>query len=682
VTYAPEHLVGPWSAAPAPAPLAAEASPGPLAVPVPLAHESPEASLRRLSADDGTAGFGEAPAAPPTGDLWVPGAERVQGPKSGGSYVDAPWRFVFHTIEGEPSADGFRRLVAGHTNPPHLWAMPSADLLLQTIPLNKSAYALARPGSNQTNRLHAVQVELWGFAAKMGQVPPEVLDWLACRVLAPVARLVPIDLTVARQPTLGERCYGRTSPCRMSAQDWLAFTGVCGHKDVPDNDHWDPGNLDLPGIAVRARAIVAPAPAQPAQPAQPTPAPAAPSWWALPDYVKRAFGGESLHDGPDFASEREDEDHGPGGYETGYPMGYEAETGYATTGLAPGGYENEAGEYGLNGFEGETPVEKARATIVAQTRRWGTDEDAIMTSLRALTPAQMAELAQDSTAIDALNSELSGPDKAAAGAELARGRVGSMGQADVSAVTAAPARYRVGTLAAAHGRDVLLQHQAAVDATGIGTVHGTHCPAPPPRGAQSSDCTVYVKQVLERAFAAGGQTPAWTKVWATALRTSAPDGIKGTELMKALQAELGWEALFWGADPRNPADGQPDHPVAYKAAKAGEYYGIRLLVANAVVGYRRTAAGAAADLGGIERLRRLPFGVLTTIGGVHMAMIINGSVYEVHWDKPATDRNAVEATPLESFGTRLVRLPRGDFNYATGAIAAPPGDIGLAWRTP
>jgi hypothetical protein len=671
VTYAPEHLVGPWSAAPAPAPSAVEASPGPLAVPVPLAHESPEASLRRLSADEGTAGFGEAPAAPPVGDLWVPGAERVRGPKSGGSYLDAPWRFVFHTIEGEPSADGFRRLVARHTNPPHLWAMPSADLLLQTIPLNKSAYALARPGIIQTNRLHAVQVELWGFAAKMGQVSSEVLDWLAHRVLAPVARLVPIDLTVVRKPTLGERCYGKTSPCRMSAQDWQAFTGVCGHKDVPDNDHWDPGNLDLPGIA--ARAIVAPAPA---------PAPAAPSWWGLPDYAKRVFSGESLHDGPDFVAERETEDYGPGGYETGYPMGYEAEAGYATTGFAPDGYEDEADEYELPDFEGETPVEKARATIVAQTRRWGTDEAAIMTSLGALTPAQMAELAQDGTAIDALNSELSGSDKAAAAAQLARGRVGSMGQADVSAVIAAPARYSVGTLGAAHGRDVLLRHQAAVDATGTGTVHGTHCPAPPPSGAQRSDCTVYVKQVLERSFAAGGQAPAWTAVWATALRTSGPGGVKGTELMKALQAEIGWEALFWGADPRHPADGQADHPHAYRRAREGEYYGIRLLVANAVVGYRCTAAGAAPDLGGIERVRRLPFGVLTTLGGVHMALIINGSVYEVHWAKPATDRNAVEATPLESFGKALVHLSRGNFNYATGAIAAPPGDIGLAWRTP
>ena len=50
-----------------------------------------------------------------TGGLWLPGAERVRNARSaGGSYIGVPWRFVFHTIEGEPSADGFRALAARH----------------------------------------------------------------------------------------------------------------------------------------------------------------------------------------------------------------------------------------------------------------------------------------------------------------------------------------------------------------------------------------------------------------------------------------------------------------------------------------------------------------------------------------------------------------------------------------
>ncbi|WP_210481595.1 peptidoglycan-binding domain-containing protein [Naasia sp. SYSU D00948] len=194
--------------------------------------------------------------------LWVPGAERVSNPRSrGGTYVGGPWRFVFHTIEGRPSPAGFRALAARHRQPPHLWAMPQADLLLQTIPLNRSAYALARPGTVQTNRRQAVQVELWGFAKDMASAPSDVLDWLARRLLAPVARLVPLNLGDVRPPGT-ERCYGLHSPCRMSPAQWRDFAGVCGHKDVPDNAHWDPGGLDMAGIASRARALLAAGPTQ------------------------------------------------------------------------------------------------------------------------------------------------------------------------------------------------------------------------------------------------------------------------------------------------------------------------------------------------------------------------------------------------------------------------------------
>ncbi|HSK91338.1 MAG TPA: D-Ala-D-Ala carboxypeptidase family metallohydrolase [Euzebyales bacterium] len=189
-----------------------------------------------------------------TSDLWVPGAERMPT-KSGGTYLSAPWRFVFHTIEGEPSAAGFRSLAARHGNPPHLWAMPSADLLLQTVPLNRSAYALARPGATQTNRLRAVQVEVWGYAGKMASASQATLDWLADRVLTPVAGMVPINLDNVRPPG-GEYCYGTTSSCRMSAAEWTRFDGVCGHKDAPDNSHWDPGGLNMAAIAARAKARI------------------------------------------------------------------------------------------------------------------------------------------------------------------------------------------------------------------------------------------------------------------------------------------------------------------------------------------------------------------------------------------------------------------------------------------
>ncbi|NAZ88536.1 hypothetical protein GTR00_20940, partial [Kineococcus sp. T90] len=220
---------------------------------------------------------------PPAGPLWLPGAERVGNARSaGGGYLPSPWRVVFHTVEAEDGMERFRTRAAEHRNPPHLWAMPSADLVLQTVPLDRSAYALARPGALHTNRLHAVQVELWGFAAKTGETPPEVLEWLARRVLAPVARLVPLDLREVR-PTAGVTAYGVRSATRMSPREWEGFGGVCGHQHVPDNSHWDPGRLDLAAIAGRARALLGAGP---------------------------AAGADELsldHDGPGFAAEAEDE---------------------------------------------------------------------------------------------------------------------------------------------------------------------------------------------------------------------------------------------------------------------------------------------------------------------------------------------------------------------------------------
>jgi hypothetical protein len=202
---------------------------------------------------------GAAPAGPrlATG-VWVPGAERVANARSRGlPYVAGPWRFVFHTIEGEPSARNFRRAAGRHPNPPHLWAMPSADLLLQTVPLDRASWALARPsGTVHTNRMHAIQVELWGRARDMSSAPETVIDWLARRLLAPVADLVPINLRNVRG-TSGSECYGRRSPCRMTVEEWRTFDGVCGHQHVPNNSHWDPGLLDLHAIASRARALLA-----------------------------------------------------------------------------------------------------------------------------------------------------------------------------------------------------------------------------------------------------------------------------------------------------------------------------------------------------------------------------------------------------------------------------------------
>ena len=147
--------------------------------------------------------------------------------------------------------------------------------------------------------------------------------------------------------------------------------------------------------------------------------------------------------------------------------------------------------------------------------------------------------------------------------------------------------------------------------------------------------------------------------------------LKGTEVLKALQSESGWEGVFWAPDPRNPKDRSAEHPVAYKRARQkGVYYGIAVQQQKSVVEYRRTDPVSKQNLEGIDRLRRLQFGVIATRGGKHMALILNGNVYEVHWDYAASDPNTIESTPLESFG------------WDSGVVVAPKGDLERAWITP
>ena len=44
---------------------------------------------------------------------------------------------------------------------------------------------------------------------------------------------------------LGNEAYGNGSATRMSSNEWEEFNGWCGHQNVPENLHWDPGIIDI-----------------------------------------------------------------------------------------------------------------------------------------------------------------------------------------------------------------------------------------------------------------------------------------------------------------------------------------------------------------------------------------------------------------------------------------------------
>jgi Domain of unknown function (DUF4157) len=241
------------------------------------------------------------------------------------------------------------------------------------------------------------------------------------------------------------------------------------------------------------------------------------------------------------------------------------------------------------------------------------------------------------------------------------------GLPELRATTAAPAAHTLGEVGAATARSMMLEHQASIAAKGTGLYQGNQLAGAAPAGVSKEDCTTYVLEVLGKAFAAKGRTADWNAVVAEATRTSGAK-FKGTELMRALESKAGWKGVFWAPDPRNPEDSTPEHPSAYrKVQERGTYYGIDVERGASVVDYRRTSPRKQENTGNLDKLRRIPLGVIAARGGTHMTLILNGQVYEVHWDRPATDPNVIEATPLEKW------------EWQSGAVVVPPGDYAAAF---
>lgn len=200
--------------------------------------------------------------------IWLPTAERIANPFSnGGTYVDdpeVPWRFVAHTVQGEPrTIAAARSMIADHDNPPHLWYMPRHRWLAQTVRLDRSARALLQPdapGSLKTNKMKAIQLEIFGYAEDTPRWPAAWWRSIGEDVLVPLIKAgFDIDLRQVAATT-GNDGYGVRGKVRMTWTAWLHFGGVCCHANVPGNSHWDIGKGDLWAIANAANEVLNPAP--------------------------------------------------------------------------------------------------------------------------------------------------------------------------------------------------------------------------------------------------------------------------------------------------------------------------------------------------------------------------------------------------------------------------------------
>lgn len=216
---------------------------------------------------------------------WLDGWRRVDNPRTGGGTYDPenegyPWRIVLHTIEGRNIPN-----TAAHQYPPQLWYNPATREKIQTIPLDRSGFALYQSASAPyyTNRARAIQVELVGFAAEAGAWPDSHLVNIAQDVVVPVVEWVRnvggnIDLSDPAVPLPGAipNSARENAPQRLHPDVW-AFgpIGLCSHRHVPmGDDHWDTGALDTRRIRDLAVELLGGL-----NPGNVTPGPSQPSPW-------------------------------------------------------------------------------------------------------------------------------------------------------------------------------------------------------------------------------------------------------------------------------------------------------------------------------------------------------------------------------------------------------------------
>lgn len=189
-----------------------------------------------------------------------------------GSYTSGPWKLVVHTTEVDADP---RNWVGNFQDPSHVLASYEHGVILQLLSFDRAGKALSNlPGGVETNRDSCIQIEVNGHADDAGNWSDAKLRWLGADVIAPIVRWVrsqggDIDLTDVPAPGPHGGSARVDAVQRMSFARWDSFNGVCGHRHVPENEHYDPDQLDLVKVCGYAAAALGP----PAGPASPAPIP-------------------------------------------------------------------------------------------------------------------------------------------------------------------------------------------------------------------------------------------------------------------------------------------------------------------------------------------------------------------------------------------------------------------------
>jgi N-acetylmuramoyl-L-alanine amidase-like protein len=176
-------------------------------------------------------------------EVWYSKALKIQG-NSGGSWVSGySARGVLHTTEGSKATGAFSAYSKSNSWP-H-FTVGETGKVYQHVGVDVASRALKNPsGGVETNRARCIQIEIVGFASRPQEHSKEQIE-----ALKGLMRWIEANTGVKPlgpgRPFASK--YGQLG-LRFSNIAWKTFEGWCGHCHVPENDHWDPGLIDLQSL--------------------------------------------------------------------------------------------------------------------------------------------------------------------------------------------------------------------------------------------------------------------------------------------------------------------------------------------------------------------------------------------------------------------------------------------------
>lgn len=184
---------------------------------------------------------------------WLEGIKRQDFGTNGGSWTRQPAIIVLHSTE---TGDGGWPGYDSGNSAPHFTIDPRTGEVRQHISMAHAARALRNPsGGVETNRGGAIQIEIIGTCdpERDGDAGWTFLpDWSNWGSLGNLVSRIGAECNIPLQSSVTFRAfpgsYGENASQRLSGSAWNSYKGVLGHQHVPENDHGDPGDINIDEI--------------------------------------------------------------------------------------------------------------------------------------------------------------------------------------------------------------------------------------------------------------------------------------------------------------------------------------------------------------------------------------------------------------------------------------------------